>query len=187
MPSKLKFHVPLKIAFNPETGEQFILPTDKELDELRKLSLDDMEQSIAATPMPEGEDAAPKQAAAIKQFRAETLAGIEAQQARIRANRTEAEGSATDFEYDIAIPTADEHAQALAKAKPYNEETGEQRPFDQAIYIMEILPQCVLGMEPKEVRALSPVIFNDLARRLVRAVAPQDGRLAFIAPLPKVS
>ena len=31
------------------------------------------------------------------------LAAIEAQQVRVRANRTEAEGCATDFEYDLAI------------------------------------------------------------------------------------
>ena len=187
MPRSLKFSVRLKVAFNPDTGEQFILPTDKELAELRRLSLDDMEQAIAATPKEEGEDAAKTQDKAAKRFRAETLALIEAQQARLKVNRAEAEGIAVEQDYDLAIPTADEHAQALAKAKPYNDETGDQRPFEEALYVMEILPACVIGLTPKEVRALPPVIFNDLARRLVRAIQPSENRLAFTAPLPKTS
>lgn len=176
--SRVTFPAHFHVATNPATGEEFILPDDRDLDERRAIRLADMEQAIASQPVPGGEAEAQQHQKDMAAFRAQMTAQIEAETSRQRAERDASLPHAHRHTYTLRKPTSGEHFAAMAKAQvvgasglPY---------FSEDAYVREVLPVSVEGLKPQEVLALDPAIFNELRFRLLRSISPPANRMAFM-------
>ena len=186
MPSKTKFTVTLRTSCNPETGETFILYTDRELEERNKVLLADLEERIAGWPTIADDKEAQEQQKQAGILSAAIRAEIDARTARQKAERDIALPDADTQDFTIFKPTWFEHLDALGKANVLNEDTG-QSTFSEDIYVRELLPMCIEGMLPKDVGALDTTIAGELRFRFLRSISPNQNRLPFTAPLPATS
>lgn len=186
MPSKTKFTATFPVAFNPETGEEFVLYTDKEIAEREKVMLANIEQAIDALPPAQTEDGLAEQQKKADEFRASETAAIHARTKRFKADRDAALGTAEVVSFVIRKPTWGEHLEALGKANVLNEDTGQQT-FSEDLYVRELMPSCIEDMKPKDVLELSPTVAGELRFRFLRAVSPNENRLPFTSPLPEAS
>lgn len=183
---RIRFPVTLQIACRPDTGEEFVLYTDREFAERDAVLLANMEQSIASIVLSKDEDEAAKQKAGMETFRESTRAEIKARTNREQADRDAALPYATEYDFVLVKPTWGMHLDALGVANVMNEDTGETR-FNEDLYARTILSDALDGMKPKEVLDLSPTIVNELRFRLLRSISPSSSRLPFISPPPGIS
>lgn len=167
-----KFPVSLLVAARPDTGETFILYTDRELQEQADVQMADLEQSL------EARRAGGEKPEAQEKLRQSVKAEIDARLARERRDREAAMPCAERVEYTLIKPTWGEHLRALGAANVLNEETGEVR-FDQNVYAREIVPGAVDGMSESDVLDMDPVVADELRGRLLRAISPSRARLPF--------
>lgn len=183
---RIKFPVTLTIACRPDTGEEFVLYTDREFAERNAILVANMEQSLASIVPSKDEDAAAKQQEGMATFRESTLAEIKARTDREKSERDIALPFATEYDFIIVKPTWGMHLDALGVANVMNEDTGETH-FNEDLYARTILPESLDGMKPKEVLELSPTVVNELRFRLLRSISPNQSRLPFTSPPPATS
>ena len=181
MPSKIKFPVSLSVACNVDTGEEFILYTDREIEERDKVLVANIDQAIAAWTPPDTDEARAARPEAEEKFREDTLRSIAAATERFKADRDAAEPYAERFDFLLLKPTWGEHLAAKGIANIINDNTGEAR-FDEDVYARELLPFCVEGMKSVDVMGLTPKVGEELRFRLLRSMFPQENRLPFTLP-----
>jgi hypothetical protein len=186
LPSKVKFTASFLLAFNPETGEEFVLYSDKEIAEREKVMLANVEQAIDAWPPTLTEESIADQKKAADAFRASESAALKAKSKRFKADRDGAMDTAETLSFVVCKPTWGEHLEAIGKANVLNEDTG-QATFDENVYVRELLPLCIEDMKAKDVLDLSPTVAGELRFRFLRAVSPNENRLPFTSPLPEAS
>ena len=175
MASNLKghtFEVKLRIVENPSTGEEFLLRTDEELEELRLTAIRVVQDQVE---LKRALGADPK---FVEQFEKIEMAAVEMQNRRAIEDRDAALPFSRLEIYHLSKPTYGEHLEAENAATEINQDFESR--FNNTKFLNYLFPRSVVGMTPNEVNAIpSALIGNALRDAFSRSIFPSPARLPF--------
>jgi hypothetical protein len=175
--SNLFFAAPITVAVNPETGEEFLLRTDKEFAEYEQVALADMEERLRARDI----NGATKQY--IESQRKMETAMIRASYERQKKDRDDAKPNSTVHKYQLRKPDYGEFVRAESLAT--QPDVNGLVTFDQNAFAELILPEAVFKEDKVTQVDMSPgagvsiIVGRELRGRLLRAIFPDAKRLPF--------
>ena len=174
---RVRIDVPLWIATRPESGEEWIVRDDTYFNEVRAVTLQDMERGLKSRKS--AGDTDENQAI----FRKSYIESLDEKVAEAKAVHAAAKKFAVRRDFVLLRPTYRQFLEAKGKANIQDEYSGDAR-FDPDVFTQEILYSSVEGYEGNDFLDdpdISPQVASELARILQRAVSQQDTRLPFLS------
>jgi hypothetical protein len=175
-----KVKITLRVVERKDTGETFIVPSDAEIAESKRLEIAGLDQQIAAR---KAATESPAQKRAIEMLD-EAKHEIDARYARWEADVQAALPEARELTFDLTRPQFGEQRRAYGAAQKLDYDNA-QAILDSSEYQYQLLVSAV-GNED-EVSKLDPVVAQELSRRVYRMVHPDGKRLPFVAGPPSNS
>ena len=173
MSNYLTFPASIVVAIKADTGEEFLLRTDKELAEYQQIAAEDMEERLRAMQI---NGTKPEMLAARRSMETAT---IQASFERAKKDRDAALPTSITFDYKLKKPLYREYVAAESMATQADQ-NGEVK-FDQNVFAEIVLPGAVLNTAGEEVDTgeLPIIVGRELKGRLMRAIFPDSKRLPF--------